>query len=144
MDSQLYEKLLNGGGYSLPYLVRLWNDSRELLFVNDDRNVSYAGKTYNASNFTFTPSDDGDSTLEIEACDNQIITLIDEGDSFRAQFVGIILESGQVQELRSWSRRYGSAKWTGKSASITFSSDERLSMTFPALIFNGDNNRGNS
>ena len=144
MDSELYEKLLYGGGFSLPYLIKLSNDERELLFVNDARDVVYNGETYAARAFNFIPSDTGDSTLEIEVCDNQMITLIDEDDSFSAQFVGILLESGEVQELRSWAKRYGKAKWTGKSATITFSSDDRLSMTFPSLIFNSDNNRGNS
>jgi hypothetical protein len=58
--------------------------------------------------------------------------------------VGIILEGGTVQELRGWKKRYGKAKWTGASATVTFPPDDRLSMTFPALVFNGDNNRGNS
>ena len=142
MDA-VYEKLLAGGAWSLPYLIRLWNDSRELCFVNDARNAEWNGKTYAASAFEFTPSDDGDSTLEIEACDNKIITLIDEGESFNAEFVGVLMEGGQIRELCGWKRRYGKANWNGKSASITFSSDDRLSMTFPALIFNSDNNRGN-
>ena len=144
MDNSLYNKLLCGGGYSLPYLIRLSNDERELFFINDARNATYGGKTYLASSFNFTPSDDGDSTLEISVSDNEIITLIDEEDYFSAEFVGILLEDGFVRELRSWKKRYGRAKWNGKRAVITFTSDERLSMTFPALIFKGDNNRGNS
>ena len=144
MDLQTYDRLLSGGAYSLPYLIRLWNEDYDFRFVNDNRPVSWGGNTYAASAFNFTPSDSGDSTLEIEVCDNQLISMLDAGTSFDAEFVGIILEGGTVQELRGWKKRYGKAKWTGKSATVTFPPDDRLSMTFPALVFNGDNNRGNS
>lgn len=144
MDGELYDKLLSGGGYSLPYLIRLWNGERDYRFVNDARSVEYDGETYAASNFTFTPSDDGDSTLEIEVVDNSLISLIDSEDYFEAEFIGIILEDGQVSPLRGWRKKYGKAKWNGASATVTFPPDDRLSMTFPSLIFNSDNNRGNS
>ena len=144
MNEGLYNKLLSSGGYSLPYLIRLWNDNYDFRFINDVRSLELEGKTYAASAFSFTPSDDGDSTLEIEVADNKIVSLIDSEDFFEAEFIGIVLEDGQVRPLRGWRKKYGNAKWNGKSATVTFPSDDRLTMTFPSLIFNSDNNRGNS
>ena len=143
MDLSLYDKLLAGGGYSLPYLIHLWDGDYDFRFVNDNQNATYLGEVYYASNFSFSPSDDGDSTLEIEVVDNQMIELMDSSRYFNAEFVGVLKENGDVYEIRSWKRKFGRASWNGGSATVTFSSDDRLSMMFPSLIYNGDNNRGN-
>lgn len=145
-NSNFYEKLLLGGAYSLPYLLHLWNDdlSLDIYLINDEAPLSYNGHVYGASTFEFTPSDSGESTLNISVIDNGMKMLLDGSRFFHAQITGILLENNSVAEIRDWKRCYGSGEWDSKTVSLSFESDDRLSMTFPALIFNGDNNRGNT
>ena len=147
----LYEKLLYGGGYSLPYLVHLYDGARDgstaathIRLINDSRNLEWEGETYLASAFDFTPSDDGESSLRITAAGNGLKSLLDSEYVFNAEFTGILLEDGTVTPIRGYRRSYGTAIWNGKEAEITFDADDRMEMTFPALIFNVSNNRGNS
>ena len=149
MDA-LYEKLLYGGGYSLPYLLHLYDGpgdgsaaDAELFLVNDARDLEWGGHVWRASAFEFVPADDGESTLRVMAQETGIRPMLDGNYSFNAEFTGILLEDGSVTEIRNWRRRYGTARWDGKEAEVTFEPDDRLKMTFPALIFNASNNRGN-
>jgi hypothetical protein len=150
MDA-LYEKLLYGGGYSLPYLVHLYDGARDgstatthIRLINDSRDLVWEGETYLASGFDFAPSDDGESSLRITVEGNGLKTLMDSEYVFNAEFTGILLEDGSVTPIRGYRRNYGTATWSGKEAEINFDTDDRLGMTFPALIFNAYNNRGNS
>lgn len=142
MNQSLYEKLLGGGGYSLPYLIHIWDDDHDFRFVNDNRSSMFQGETYSASNFTFLPSDDGDSTLEIAVVGTQLLELADSCRHFNAEFIGVLKEGGEIYELRTWKRKYGKATWNGGSMTVNFASDDRLKMMFPSLIYNSDNNRG--
>ena len=40
---------------------------------------------------------------------------------------------------RNKKNTFGSVSWDGKKATFNFEKDDRLDMTFPALIFNNDN-----
>lgn len=150
MDA-LYEKLLYGGGYSLPYLLHLYDGARDgstatthIRLINDTRDLEWDGETWLASGFDFTPSDDGESNLKITVSGNGLKSLMDSEYVFNAEFTGILLEDGSVTPIRGYRRSYGTAVWSGKEAEITFESDDRMEMTFPALIFNVSNNRGNA
>lgn len=147
----LYEKLLYGGGYSLPYLLHLYDGARDgstatthIRLINDTRDLEWDGETWLASGFDFTPSDDGESNLKITVGGNGLKSLMDSEYVFNAEFTGILLEDGSVTPIRGYRRSYGTAVWSGKEAEITFESDDRMEMTFPALIFNVSNNRGNA
>ena len=147
----LYEKLLYGGGYSLPYLLHLYDGARDgstatthIRLINDARDLEWDGETWLASGFDFTPSDDGESNLKITVSGNGLKSLMDSEYVFNAEFTGILLEDGSVTPIRGYRRSYGTAVWSGKEAEITFESDDRMEMTFPALIFNVSNNRGNA
>lgn len=147
----LYEKLLYGGGYSLPYLLHLYDGARDgstatthIRLINDTRDLEWDGETWLASGFDFTPSDDGESNLKITVSGNGLKSLMDSEYVFNAEFTGILLEDGSVTPIRGYRRSYGTAVWSGKEAEITFESDDRMEMTFPALIFNVSNNRGNA
>ena len=149
MDAQLYQKLLEGGAFSLPYLITVGDGTSELNFINDTVSLTWQGKTFAASNFTFSPGTGGDSTLEIEVVDNTLISLIDgitgaEGARLKATVRGVLLEDGTVQPIRSWHAQYGNAEWGQGKMTLTFTGDERLKLTFPPLVFNTYNNRGNS
>ncbi len=147
----LYDKLLFGGGYSLPYLVHLYDGKKDgststshIRLINDSRDLEWNGEAWLASAFDFSPSDDGESSLRITVEGNGLKSLMDSEYVFNAEFTGILLEDGSVTPIRGYRRSYGTATWSGKEAEISFDTDDRLEMTFPALIFNAYNNRGNS
>lgn len=148
MSENIFRKLCEGGAFNLPYLVHLYNDdsSENVYLINDNSDFTYSGNTYKASNFTFTYNADGSSNLEVELVDsgNAIIDLFENNYNFTAEIVGVLKESGDVYVIKSFKHDYASATWNGKSASITFEGDDRLSMTFPTLVWNTYNNRGNS
>lgn len=143
----ILKELIEGGGYCLPYLMHLSDPdgTTNIYIVNNNQDIAYGGHTYAASNFTYTPNAEGDSRFEVEIVDhNEIIDLLENNYYFNAEVIGVIDEDGEVQALTTNKHKYGTATWSGKSASITLSKDDRLDMTFPALIFNSYNNRGNS
>jgi len=72
------------GGYSLPWLIHLYDDDAtvNLYFVNDTVGWVYDGHTYVASTFSYTPGSeshgfDGGGSLEITVTDNALIELIE-------------------------------------------------------------------
>lgn len=64
----VYKRLAEGGGYNLPFLVHLSNPEKTLhiFLINDNQDISYRGRTYSASNFTYTPSTNGEATFNVE------------------------------------------------------------------------------
>lgn len=144
MAGNIFKALANGGGFSLPYLLRIYDDKRDVRVINDCDDLTYKGHTYKASNFTYTPSDSGDSSLEIEIVEaNGIIDVLEDNYSFRVEAVGVYYD-GEVTEMRQYRHSYGEGTWDGKSLKLKMNRDDRLGMSFPALTFNAYNNRGNS
>lgn len=143
------------GGYALPWLIRLYDDdeTESLYFVNNSDSITYGGNTYVASTFTYTPnaSEDGfggGGTLEIAVGENgpetDILDMIQTYRSVRLDVIGVLSDNGTVTEVKTYANHYGSITWTAKKATFDFDKDDRLEMTFPALIFNASNNRGNT
>lgn len=139
------------GAYSFPWLIRLYkpDESVELFFINDTQGRMYSGDTYVASTFDYIPNTeetgfDGGGSLSITVTDNTIIDMIEENASLRLEVVGVVLEGSTVTEVKSYAHQYGSVSWNGKTAKFTFDKDDRLDMTFPALVFSHYNNRGNA
>ncbi|MBD5428124.1 MAG: hypothetical protein HDR39_02175 [Treponema sp.] len=142
----IYRQLAEGGGYNLPYLVHLYSEdgSAHAYLINDNRDMEYGGHTYSASSFTYSPNIDGDSTLSVEVAEHDgIIDMLEENTSLRFDIVGIF-NGDEVLETGSFRHRYGTAEWDGAKLEMKLSKDDRGGMTFPALIFNSYNNRGNN
>lgn len=142
----IFKELLEGGGYCLPYLMHLQNPAKtvDIYIVNNNTDVVYNGHTYASSNFTYTPNTDSNSNFEVEIVDHdEIIDLIEDNYYFTVEAIGVLFD-GEVQPITTNKHKYGTATWDGKSASITLEKDDRFNMTFPALIFNSYNNRGNT
>lgn len=142
----VYRQLAEGGGYNLPYLVHLYSadGARHLYLINDNKDMAYGGQTYAASSFTYTPNPDGDSTLSIELAEHDgIIDMLEEETALRFDFVGVF-NGDEVQDMGSFRHRHGTAEWDGAKLEMKLSKDDRGGMTFPALIFNSYNNRGNN
>ena len=140
------------GGYSLPWLITISDGTTTLYFINDADDLSYGGNLYKASAFSYGPaaSDNGFSgggSLQIAAADanevNSLIGLIEASDELSFDALGILLDDGTVNELKAFRHQHGRVSWNGRTASFTFDPDDRLGMTFPALIFSHYNNRGN-
>lgn len=144
MAGNIFRALAEGGGFTLPYLLRISDGGTDIYVINDCEDLDYKGHTYKASNFTYSPNDDGDSSLQIELVEaNGIIDILENNYSFRVEVVGVFYD-GEVTETRQFRHQYGEGTWDGKSLSLKLNKDDRLDMTFPALIFNSYNNRGNS
>lgn len=112
--------------------------------INDSEDLDYGGHTYKASNFTYTPGGNGDSNLEIELVEaNEIIDIMENNYFFHVEVIGVFYD-GEVTETSQFRHMYGEGTWDGKSLQMKLNKDDRLDMTFPALIFNSYNNRGNS
>ena len=142
----LWKKLANGGGYTLPYLVKIAapDGSGAMYLVNDNVSHEYGGNTYEPSNFEYTPADTGEGSFNIElAVHDGIIDLLENYYELNIEVVGALIED-EVQEIASWAHKYGTATWDGAKLEVSLDQDDRLSMTFPALLFNSYNNRGNT
>jgi hypothetical protein len=140
------------GGYSLPWLITIGNGDTTLYYINDTVDREYSGETYKARTFEYTPNPEehgfiGGGTLEIATADawevDSINAFIESSSQVSMTVIGILLDDDSVTELKTFYHSYGSVQWDGKKASFSFDADDRLTMTFPALIFSHYNNRGN-
>lgn len=146
------EKLMQAcGTYSLPVLIHLYTKDKtvDLYYVNDVKKVSYGGHTYEPGAFEYTPNPcsngfDGGGKLSIAARENKIIPMLDTYREVFLEAVGGLDEGGNVEAFEFHSHHYGSVSVADGKAEFTFEKDDRLSMQFPALIWNRQNNRGNS
>lgn len=142
----IFRQLAEGGGYTLPYLLHIYADNKnvDLYVINDNQDLEYNGHTYNASSFTYRPNSDTESSLEIELVDHdQIIDLLENNYAFKVEAIGV-LYNGEVNEIRQFRHIYGEGSWTGSTLQLKLNKDDRLGMTFPALVFDTFNNRGNA
>lgn len=156
MSSALTQLFSFNGKYSLPYLIHLYGSytkngetqTIDMRFINDVKSCQYDGQTYKAEAFNYTPNASeygmtGGGTLEISVVGNQIIDLVEQCRSITLEVVGCMMEDGTITELRQFKHKNGTIKVNRNTATFTFKRDERLDMTFPALVWNTQNNRGN-
>ena len=142
----IYRQLAEGGGYNLPYLVHLYSPdgATHIYLINDNQDMTYGGQVYSASNFTYTPNRSGESSFSVEIVEHdEIIDLLEENNQLNFEIVGVF-NDGDVYEMGAYKHRYGSMEWDGMKAEMKLKKDDRGGMTFPALIFNSYNNRGNA
>lgn len=143
------------GGFSLPWLIHLYGSNSsgdvtyDMRFVNDNADCEYEGETYTAESFAYTPSFteygmNGAGTLEISAAGNQVSNLVQLCTSINLEVVAIILENGNVTPIQVIKHKNGHIKGNRQQVTFDFDRDERLDMSFPALIWNSQNNRGNA
>ena len=142
----VYKKLSEGGGYNLPFLVHLSNPENTLniFLINDNHDMSYKGQVYSASNFTYAPNTNGEGILSVELVEhNEIIDMLEDHYYFKVEVMGIF-NGEEVEPLSLFRHKYGEATWDGMKLEMKLSKDDRGDMTFPALLFNSYNNRGNN
>ncbi len=142
----VYKQLTEGGGYNLPFLVRLSNPENTLniFLINDNQDMSYKGIVYSASSFTYTPNTSGDSSFSVELVEhNAIINMLEDNYYFKVEVIGVF-NGEEVEPIGLFKHKYGEATWDGMKLDMKLNKDDRGGMTFPALIFNSYNNRGNN
>lgn len=139
------------GSYSLPYLINLHDKNRhiDMYFVNDTESHSYDNVTYEAEAFNYQPNASeygftGGGTLEISVVGNQVIDLVERYSDITLEVMGVLQDNGTITPINHFRHHNGKVSLDRNKATFTFSRDERLDMTFPALIFNSQNNRGNA
>ena len=142
----LWKKLAQGGGFSLPYLVKIADPDggNAIYLINDSISLEHGGNTYKPSQFEYTPNDTGEGSFSIEIAETDgIIDLLENYYEMNIEVIGV-LNGDEVAEIASWKHKWGTATWDGKSLEVALDQDDRLEMTFPALLFNSYNNRGNT
>ena len=142
----VYKMLAEGGGYNLPYLLHLFDpdETQHIYLINDNKDFTYNGITYASSNFTYQPSNDGDSTLSVEIVKHdEIIDLLENNYYLRVEIIGVF-NGEDVEEIGQYKHKYGDGTWDGKKLDLKMNRDDRGEMSFPALTFNSYNNRGNN
>ena len=142
----VYKQLAEGGGYNLPYLLHIFDLSGQthIYLINDTAPMIYKEHVYEAAAFKYTPSNEGGGSLSIGVqAHEKLIDLIEENYALRVEIVGVV-NGDDVQEIGQYKHRYGQASWDGVKLELKMNKDDRGNMTFPALIFNGYNNRGNA
>lgn len=142
----VYKYLANGGGFNLPYLLHVYDPDEKvsLYLINDNKDFCYEGHTYSASNFTYTPNTEGDSSLSIEIVkQDKIIDLLEDNYYLNVEVIGIF-NGEEVEPIGQFKHKYGEGTWDGKKLEMKLNKDDRGDMSFPALTFNSYNNRGNN
>ena len=142
----VYKQLTEGGGYNLPFLVRLSNPENTLniFLINDNQDMVYRGIVYSASSFTYTPNTNGDSSFSVELVEHDtIIDMLEDNYYFKVEVIGVF-NGEEVEPIGLFKHKYGEATWDGMKLDMKLNKDDRGGMTFPALIFNSYNNRGNN
>lgn len=154
-ENEIYKTLITSGAYSLPYLLRFegkGDDGATAYLVNNNEDVVFENQRYLASSFSYTPGKDGAGTLEIDIyARRETNGLIDETlnqERISCDIVGVLVKDEQgekiVQRLKTYSHKWGTASWENGKMTFTFEGDDRFSMTFPALVFDSNCNRGNT
>lgn len=149
MNANFEKMCRRTGAYSLPWLIWIHDDTdaTNLFFVNNTAPVTYGGNTYAATTFSYVPGAEvsgfgGGGSLDITVTDNSLIDMIELYRSLRLDVIGALQKTGDITPVKIFSHHYGTVSWTGKIARFNFEQDDRLDMTFPALVFNSYNCRG--
>lgn len=148
---QLYGILTHSGAYSLPYLFRFHHDSfGTLLLCGNNEAITYDGETYLPANISYSrpKSQNGvltGGTLTASLIGNSLPEFFAAGDFLMSvEVVGVVADGGTVEPFRMFRHRYGDMTVSGMELTISFTSDDRMGMTFTPDIFDADNNRGNA
>lgn len=146
---EIFEKLFNGGNYSLPYLIKFTHPEAGVIrLTNNTESIVFEGETYEVSTFTYTEPDlNGDgASLSITGIDNDLIDFFDKADfQYRLHVVGCIAENNEVQKIKGITHFYGSISYNEtQQIEFTLGKDDRLDMTFNPYMYDTDSNRGNA
>lgn len=148
-ENEIFNRLFSGGRFTLPYLIKFTHPTAGTIrLVNNNQSVEFEGEQYEVSTFSYTePNNKGEAgTLEVTAVDNTLIEFIENADyRFRLDVVGVLIEDGTIQKIKTYSHFFGSVSYSlDMKLSFQLGKDDRLDMAFPPYVFDADNNRGNA
>lgn len=149
-DSQILEKLFNGGNYSLHYLIKLEHATAGVIrLINNNESYEINGEVYEASSFEYDPpaTDGSGGALRVTSPSgsNKVFEFVENADeNYKLVVVGVLIDN-EVQILTNYVHFHGSVS-VDEKGTIEFSleDDDRLQMTFPPYVYDTDNNRGNA
>ena len=148
-EAELFNKFFSGGNFSLPYLIYFYHPKTgNIYIVNNNDGVSFRGNEYKPSSFDYNPPDTSGkgATLKVTGIDNPLIEFAEDADyQYRLEVVGVITESGMIQQIKSYTHFYGTVSY-GDDMQMQFQlgRDDRLDMTFCPYTYDTDNNRANA
>lgn len=139
----VFQKLIEGGLYTLPFLLHIYDDQTNIYVINDNADLMYNGHLYKAASFEYNPQTNGAANLDISIFDNaELANIVNRSRRFNCDLIGVFNGSDETEQLSAYNHQYGEANWDGEKFQIKLEADDRGNMTFPALIYNSYNNRG--
>lgn len=149
-DSELFEKLYNGGVFSLPILIKL-TDSKagEICLTNNNESITYNNKTYSVATFDYFPPNTSGSgaSLSISSIsgENELFEFIENSsESYTLSVVACIVDD-EIQGFRNYKHYHGKATVNDKGGiDFNLDGDDRLEMTFTPYTYDNENNQGNA
>lgn len=151
MNANFEKLLMRNGGVALLFLVHIQDKSKkyDMYFCNDNEDIEFENHIYKKSSFSYIPNVenygfDGGGKLEIETKDNLLIDLVESSEKYELNVIQIIKDRKSISVLKRFFHQYGTLNGNKTTLSFTFEKDDRISMTFPTLIFGNDNNKGNN
>jgi hypothetical protein len=140
----VFKELTEGGLFNLPFLLHIYDENTNIYLISDNTDLTYNGHVFKAAAFEYKPGTNGDATLECSLFDRpELQNYILANRYFKCDLIGVY-RGGEVVPLETYQHKYGDATWNGVQFEIKLNGDDRGNMTFPALIYNSYNNRGNA
>ncbi len=132
------------GAYSLPYLITLTDGTTTLNYVNSAYDITYNDTVYKSEVFQFTPNAysygfNGGGTLEIARTFDRVVSLLEKNNTVKVKIIGVVYND-EVTPLVNFESDYCTATFSKSTVKLALEKDDRLSMTFPATVFNSANN----
>lgn len=143
---EMFYKFFEGGNFSCHYLLKFELGNSVIRLCDNNKDIVFDGETYLATSLEFTPPDTtgAGASLKITLIENFDLfsMLASATDNYTLSVVGVINESGTVEEYESSNHMYGSLSVTqDRVMQFTLDRDDRLEMQFCVYDFDSENNR---
>lgn len=147
-SEHIFKALFEGGNNSLPYLLEFRHGVKVLRYVNNNQDISFGGNLFKSTSFKYIePKKSGDGgSLTISGVDTDLIEFVENADSsWNLSVVGVLAESGEVQQISQFKHFFGSVSYSeNEEIDFELGGDDRTDMTFPPYTFDTENNPGNA
>ena len=98
----VFKELTEGGLFNLPFLLHIYDDDTHIYLINDNVSLTYSGHIFAAASFSYSPSTNGDATLECDIFDKpELLNYINRNRRFNCDLVGVY-RGGEVVPLETY------------------------------------------